>query len=202
MLGPLAKIVGKSQGKRKNNALGKMTNFGLFSVLGWPYRAKKGVRVFTICPMFSVFFFCIFSLLCDHDLSLFYGPYLLNSSYFYYKYGTIQHAIHTILTHLTIHIPCCLHLLSRWSQNNTSAGTCDFSTKTKTARVTFQRRRRRQHFSLFPLVFTAHNTQHTTHSTLHSTRTQHSTHTQTVFLWIGPLFHWIGPPVSQDRTFS
>ena len=29
-LGPRAKIVGKSQGKRKNNALGKMANFGLF----------------------------------------------------------------------------------------------------------------------------------------------------------------------------
>ena len=25
---------------------------------------------------------------------------------------------------------------------------------------------------------------------------------ETVFLWIGPLFHRIGPRVSQDRTFS
>ena len=29
-LGPPAKIVGKSQGKRKNNASGKMSNFGPF----------------------------------------------------------------------------------------------------------------------------------------------------------------------------
>ena len=96
-LGPRAKIVGKSQGKRKNNALGKMTNFGPF--LG-PWMAKscqKRRPCFDIFPMFSVFL-CICSRLLDHVFSLFYFPYLLISSYFYYKYGTIQHATYTLTT--------------------------------------------------------------------------------------------------------
>ena len=80
-LGPPAKIVGKSQGKRKNNALGKMINFGPF--LG-PWMAKscqKKRPYFDIFPMFSVFL-CICSRLLDHVFSLFYFPYLLNSSFF------------------------------------------------------------------------------------------------------------------------
>ena len=48
-------------------------------------------------------FLCIRSRLLDHVFSLFYFPYLLNSSYFYYKYGTIQHAIYTIHNHNHIH---------------------------------------------------------------------------------------------------
>ena len=56
-IGPSAKIVGKSQGKRKNNASGKMAVFGpFFSVHGWPYRAKKGRPCFDMFPMFLVFF--------------------------------------------------------------------------------------------------------------------------------------------------
>ena len=81
-LGPPAKIVGKSQGKRKNNALGKMPILDLF--LG-PWMAKscqKRRPCFDMFPNVSCVFFCIFSLRCDHDLSLFYFPYLLISSYF------------------------------------------------------------------------------------------------------------------------
>ena len=74
------------------------------------------------------------------------------------KSGSVQ----CVFTHLTIHIPCCLHLLSRWSQNNTSAGTCDFSTKTKTA-------------AFLSVSSGFHSTAQ--YSTLHSTHTQHSTHT-------------------------
>ena len=61
-----------------------MAVFGPFSVHGWPYRAKKGVRVLTIFPMFPVIF-CIFSLRCNLDLSLFYFQYLFTFLIFYYK---------------------------------------------------------------------------------------------------------------------
>ena len=101
-LGLRAKIVGKSQGKCKNKALGKKANFGLFSVLGWPYRAKKGVRVLTIFPMFPVIF-CFFSPRCDHDLSLFYCPYLFIFFIFYYKKSTTQHTTYTIHNHTHAH---------------------------------------------------------------------------------------------------
>ena len=145
----------------------KWSILDLFSVLGWPYRAKKRDHVLIFFPMFSVFL-CICSRLLDHVFSLFYFPYLLNSSYFYYKYGTIQHAIYTVHNHnyihkhthihihihMHIHIHIHMHILLFFE---------DSSEKGYVARVTFQRRRRRQHFSLFPLVFTPHRTQHTAH---------------------------------------
>ena len=63
---------------------GKWPILDLFGVRGWPYRAKDGDHVLTFFPMFPVIF-CIFSLRCDHDLSLFYCPYLFIFLIFYYK---------------------------------------------------------------------------------------------------------------------
>ena len=52
--------------------------------------------------MFPVFF-CIFSLRCDHDLSLFYFPYFFISLYVYHKYSTTQHTKNTIHNHTHAH---------------------------------------------------------------------------------------------------
>ena len=55
-IGPPAKIVGKSQGKRKNNASGKMAVFGpFFGPWMVPNRAKNGVRILTVFSLFLVF---------------------------------------------------------------------------------------------------------------------------------------------------
>ena len=82
---------------------GKWPFSDLFSVHGWPYRAKNGVRVLTLFPMFPVIF-CIFSLRCDHDLSLFYCPYLFTFLIFYYKKSTTQHTTYTLTdTHTLTH---------------------------------------------------------------------------------------------------
>ena len=63
---------------------GKWSILDLFSVLGWSFRAQKGDHVLTISQCFPCFL-CIFSLRCDHDLSLFYCPYLFIFFIFYYK---------------------------------------------------------------------------------------------------------------------
>ena len=104
-IGPPAKIVGKSQGKRKNNASGNMANFGPF----WsPWVAIPCQRW---RPCFDIFpnVFCVFWI--SHDLmtmffSLLYFPYLFISSYFYYKYSTAQHATYTIHNHTHAHTTC------------------------------------------------------------------------------------------------
>ena len=64
-----------------------------------PWMAKscqKRSPRFDNFPTVSRVFFCIFSLLCDHDLSLFYCPYLFTFLIFYYKKSTTQHTIYTI----------------------------------------------------------------------------------------------------------
>ena len=77
-----------------------------------------------------------------------------------------------------------------WTCTSTSTSTCTSCCSLKTqevkgyvARVTVQRRRRRQHFSWFPLVFTAHSTQHTAHCTLHTAHCTAHTHSTV------PTFH-------------
>ena len=116
--------------------------------------------------MFSVFL-CICSRLLDHVFSLFYFPYLLNSSYFYYKYGTIQHAIYTIHNHKYIHkhthIHIHIHILLFFEDSSGEGlcGTCDFSTKTKTA-------------AFLSVSSGFHSTQHTAHSTQHTAQHTHT----------------------------
>ena len=79
---------------------GKWPILDLFWVRGWPYRAKDGDHVLTFFPMFPVIF-CIFSLRCDHDLSLFYCPYLFTFLIFYYKKK--HNTAHNIHTHRHTH---------------------------------------------------------------------------------------------------
>ena len=82
---------------------GKWPFSDLFSVRGWPNRAKNGVRGLIIFPLFPVIF-CIFSLLCDHDLSLFYCPYLFTFLIFYYKKKhNTAHNIHNTQPHERTH---------------------------------------------------------------------------------------------------
>ena len=94
-----------------------MAVFGPFLVHGWPYRAKNGVRVLTLFPMFPVIF-CMFSLRCDHDLSLFYCPYLFTFLIFYYKKAqhSTQHThsqTHTH-SHTHAHLPLTVILRVVW----------------------------------------------------------------------------------------
>ena len=61
-IGPPAENVGKSQGKRKNNASVKMAVFGpFFGPMDGHIVPKKGDHVFDIFPMFLVCFFFAFS---------------------------------------------------------------------------------------------------------------------------------------------
>ena len=95
---------------------GKWPILDLFSVLGWPYRAKKGVRVLTIFPLFPVFFY-IFSLPCDHDLSLFNCPYLFTFLIFTTKKAqhSTQHTQYsTTHTHTQTHLPLTVILRVVW----------------------------------------------------------------------------------------
>ena len=86
----------------------------LFWVRGWPYRSKDGDHVLTFFPMFPVIF-CIFSLRCDHDLSLFYCPYSSTFLIFYYKKSTTQHTTYTLTdTHIHAHLPLTVILRVVW----------------------------------------------------------------------------------------
>ena len=78
-----------------------MANFGPFF---GPWMAKsfqKRSARFDNFPTVSRVF-CIFSLLCDHDLSLFYCPYLFTFLIFLQK-STTQHTTYTILNHTHAH---------------------------------------------------------------------------------------------------
>ena len=112
-IGPPAENVGKSQGKRKNNASGKMAVFGPFFGPWMAKSCQKRSPRFDIFPTVSRDFFCIFSLLCDHDLRLFYCPYLFTFLIFYYKKSTTQHTTYTILNHTHAHTQTHLPLILR-----------------------------------------------------------------------------------------
>ena len=104
-LGP--KSSANPRGNVKTMRWGKWPILDLFSVLGWSFRAQNGDHVLTFSPMFPVIF-CIFSLRCDHDLSLFYCPYLFTFLIFYYKKAqhSTQHTQYTTThAHTHAHLP-------------------------------------------------------------------------------------------------
>ena len=103
-LGPRAKIVGKSQGKCKNKALGKMINFGPF--LG-PWMAKscqKKRPCFDIFPNVSRVFCVLSHLTTPHNTHTIPHAFLSVSSGFQcFSTRTTPHNIHNTQTHTHTH---------------------------------------------------------------------------------------------------
>ena len=92
--------------RSKNNALVKMANFGPF------FGPWMAIPCTEQCSQFPVIF-CIFSLRCDHDLSLFYCPYLFTFVIFYYRKSTTQHTTWSLTdthghSHTHAHLPLTL----------------------------------------------------------------------------------------------
>ena len=112
-IGPPAEIVDKSQGKCKNNALGKKTVFGPFLGPWMAISCQERSLCFDNFPNVS-FFFVHFSLLCDHDLNLFYCPYLFTFLIFYCKKSTTQHTYSTQHPHTTYDTHNTSHFALVW----------------------------------------------------------------------------------------
>ena len=102
-LGPRSKIVGKSQGKRKNKAMGKMINFGHFWSVDGQIVPKKRPR-FNNFPNVSRVF-CVFShLTTPHNTHTIPHAFLSVSSGFQcFSTRTTPHNIHNTQTHTHTH---------------------------------------------------------------------------------------------------
>ena len=97
-LGPRAKIVGKSQGKCKNKALGKMTNFGPFSGPRMAISCQKRRPCFDNFPVIS----CVFHIFSPHNTTQ-HTPYHTHFSLFLVVFSVFPHAHSTQHTHSQTH---------------------------------------------------------------------------------------------------
>ena len=97
-LGPRAKIVGKSQGKCKNKALGKMANFGPFSGPRMAISCQKRRPCFDNFPVIS----CVFHIFSPHNTTP-HTPYHTHFSLFLVVFSVFPHAHSTQHTHSQTH---------------------------------------------------------------------------------------------------
>ena len=104
-LGPRAKIVGKSQGKCKNKALGKMANFGPFSGPRMAISCQKRRPCFDNFPVIS----CVFSYFLTSQHHTTHTPYHTHFSLFLVVFSVFPHAHSTQHTHSQTHMHTHIH---------------------------------------------------------------------------------------------
>ena len=98
-LGPRAKIVGKSQGKCKNKALGEMANFGPFSGSRMAISCQKRRPCFDNFPVIS----CVFSHFLTSQHHITHTPDHTHFSLFLVVFSVFPHAHSTQHTHSQTH---------------------------------------------------------------------------------------------------